>query len=92
MKMRVSKAEGVRRTLTVACLGWPAAELAPFERAMGSDTRLSVIFADCTGVQKGALSNDERESLATVAAHLALDLVDEQEAEAILTYCEEHLT
>jgi hypothetical protein len=26
-----------------------------------------------------------------VAAHLALDLVDEQQAEAILTYCEEHL-
>ena len=25
-----------------------------------------------------------------VAAHLALDLVDEQEAEAILTYCEEN--
>ena len=29
--------------------------------------------------------------LAPVAAHLALDLVDEQEAEAILTYCEDHL-
>ena len=30
-------------------------------------------------------------TLCYVAAHLALDLVDEQEAEAILTYCEEHL-
>ena len=29
--------------------------------------------------------------LCYVAAHLALDLVDEQEAEAILTYCEDHL-
>ena len=26
-----------------------------------------------------------------VTAHLALDLVDEQEAETILNYCEEHL-
>jgi len=30
-------------------------------------------------------------TLCYVAAHLALDLVDEQQAEAILTYCEEHL-
>ena len=30
-------------------------------------------------------------TLCYVAAHLALDLVDEQEAEAILTYCENHL-
>ena len=30
-------------------------------------------------------------TLCYVAAHLALDLVDEQKAEAILTYCEEHL-
>lgn len=29
-------------------------------------------------------------TLCYVAAHLALDLVDEQEAEAILNYCEEH--
>ena len=29
--------------------------------------------------------------LCYVAAHLALDLVDEQQAEAILNYCEEHL-
>jgi hypothetical protein len=29
--------------------------------------------------------------LCYVGAHLALDLVDEQEAEAILDYCEEHL-
>jgi hypothetical protein len=27
-----------------------------------------------------------------VAAHLALDLLDEQEAEAVLNYCEEHLS
>jgi hypothetical protein len=30
-------------------------------------------------------------TLCYVAAHLALDLVDEEKAEAILTYCEEHL-
>jgi hypothetical protein len=30
-------------------------------------------------------------TLCYVAAHLALDLVDEQEAEAILEYCENHL-
>jgi hypothetical protein len=30
-------------------------------------------------------------ALCYVAAHLALDLVDEQKAEAILEYCEEHL-
>ena len=30
-------------------------------------------------------------TLCYVAAHLALDLVDEQEAKAILTYCEDHL-
>ena len=29
-------------------------------------------------------------TLCYVAAHLALDLVDEEKAEAILTYCEEH--
>ena len=29
--------------------------------------------------------------LCYVAAHLALDLLDEEQAEAILTYCEEHL-
>jgi len=27
-----------------------------------------------------------------VAAHLALELLDEQEAEAVLSYCEEHLS
>jgi hypothetical protein len=30
-------------------------------------------------------------TLCYVAAHLALDLLNEQEAEAILTYCENHL-
>jgi hypothetical protein len=30
-------------------------------------------------------------TLCYVAAHLALDLVDEENAEAILTFCEEHL-
>jgi hypothetical protein len=30
-------------------------------------------------------------ALCYVTAHLALDLVDEQEAEAVLDYCEEHL-
>ena len=31
-------------------------------------------------------------TLCYVAAHLALDLVDEQEADAILTFCENHFT
>ena len=31
-------------------------------------------------------------TLCYVAAHLALNLVDEEKAEAILMYCEEHLT
>lgn len=31
-------------------------------------------------------------TLCYVAAHLALELVDEQQAEAILTYCEDRLT
>ena len=30
-------------------------------------------------------------TLCYVAAHLALDLLDERQADAILTYCEEHL-
>jgi hypothetical protein len=30
-------------------------------------------------------------ALCYVTAHLALDLLDEQEAEAILDYCEKHL-
>ena len=30
-------------------------------------------------------------ALCYVAAHLALDLLNEQEAEAILNYCEQHL-
>jgi hypothetical protein len=30
-------------------------------------------------------------TLCYVAAHLALDLVDEEKAEAVLMYCEEHL-
>lgn len=30
-------------------------------------------------------------TLCYIAAHLALDLVDEEKAEAILTYCEERV-
>jgi hypothetical protein len=30
-------------------------------------------------------------ALCYVAAHLLLDLIDEEQAEAVLNYCEEHL-
>jgi len=51
-----------------------------------------VVNSDPDGIDHGL---EQRPLLAFclcyVAAHLALDLVDEQPAEAILTYCEEHL-
>lgn len=51
-----------------------------------------VANSDPDGIDHGL---DQRPKMAFtlcyVAAHLALDLIDEQEAEAILTYCEEHL-
>ena len=51
-----------------------------------------VVNSDPEGVNHGL---EKRPLLAFalcyVAAHLALDLVDEREAGMILTYCEEHL-
>jgi hypothetical protein len=51
-----------------------------------------VVNSDPEGIDRGL---DRRPmmafSLCYVASHLALDLLDEQQAEAILTHCEEHL-
>ena len=51
-----------------------------------------VVNSDPEGVDHG-LSHKPLLAFAVcyVAAHLALDLIDEEKAEAILNYCEEHL-
>jgi hypothetical protein len=51
-----------------------------------------VANTDPTGVDHGLEQRPLMAfTLCYVAAHLALELVDEQEAEAILSYCEDHL-
>ena len=69
-------------------------ELRGAEAKQVTETALAnyVANSDPDGVDHGL---EQRPLLAFVlcyvAAHLALDLVDEQQAEAILIYCEEHL-
>ena len=51
-----------------------------------------VVNSDPDGVDHGLEAKPLMAfALCYVTAHLALDLVDEQQAEAILDYCEEHL-
>ena len=51
-----------------------------------------VVNSDPDGIDHGLETRPTMAfALCYVAAHLALDLLDEQEAEAILNYCEEHL-
>lgn len=51
-----------------------------------------VVNSDPAGVDHGLEQRPLMAfTLCYVAAHLALDLVNEQEAEAILSYCESHL-
>ena len=51
-----------------------------------------VVNSDPDGIDHGLESRPMLAfALCYVTAHLALDLLDEQEAEAILTYCEDHL-
>ena len=51
-----------------------------------------VVNSDPDGIDHGLEANPTLGfALCYVAAHLALDLLDEQEADAILVYCEEHL-
>lgn len=52
-----------------------------------------VVNSDPDGIDHGLKSKPRLAfALCYVAAHLALDLLNEQEAEAVLHYCEEHLT
>ena len=51
-----------------------------------------VVNSDAEGIDHGLKANPWLAfALCYVTSHLALDLVDEQDAEAILNYCEEHL-
>ena len=51
-----------------------------------------VVNSDPEGIDHGLKARPMLAfALCYVAAHLALDLLDEQEAEAILNHCEEHL-
>ena len=51
-----------------------------------------VVNSDPEGVDHGLESKPLLAfAVCYVTAHLALDLVDEKQAEAILNYCEEHL-
>lgn len=51
-----------------------------------------VVNSDPDGIDHGLRSKPRLAfALCYMAAHLALDLLNEQEAEAVLHYCEEHL-
>jgi hypothetical protein len=76
------------------CLKFRGRKLVGPEATRVTKTALAnyVVNSDPDGVDHGL---DAKPLLAFavcyVTAHLAVDLVDEQEAEAILNYCEEHL-
>ncbi len=78
----------------LVCLKFRGAKLVGREATRVTKTALAnyVVNSDPEGVNHGLDSKPLLTfSLCYVTAHLALDLVDEQEAEAILNYCEERL-
>jgi hypothetical protein len=78
----------------LVCLKFRGRKLAGREATRVTETALAnyVVNSDPDGVDHGLESKPLLAfAVCYVTAHLALDLVDEQEAEAILNYCEEHL-
>ena len=78
----------------LVCLKFRGRKLVGREADRVTKTALAnyVVNSDPAGVDHG-LSHKPLLAFAVcyVAAHLALDLIDEEKAEAVLNYCEEHL-
>jgi hypothetical protein len=78
----------------VVCLKFRGRKLVGREADRVTETALAnyVVNSDPEGVDHGLESKPLLAfAVCYVTAHLALDLVDEKQAEAILNYCEEHL-
>jgi hypothetical protein len=78
----------------LVCLKFRGRKLAGREADRVTETALAnyVVNSDPEGVDHGLESKPLLAfAVCYVTAHLALDLVDEKQAEAILNYCEEHL-
>jgi hypothetical protein len=78
----------------LVCLKFRGRKLVGLEANRVTKTALAnyVVNSDPEGVDHGLESKPLLAfAVCYVTAHLALDLVDEKRAEAILNYCEEHL-
>ena len=78
----------------LVCLKFRGRKLVGREATRVTETAMAnyVVNSNPEGVDHGLESKPLLAfAVCYVTAHLALDLVDEQEAEAILNYCEEHL-
>jgi hypothetical protein len=78
----------------LVCLKFRGRKLVGREADRVTETALAnnVVNSDPEGVDHGLETKPLMAfALCYVTAHLALDLVDEEKAEAILNYCEEHL-
>ena len=78
----------------LVCLKFRGRKLVGREADRVTETALAnyVVNSDPEGVDHGLESKPLLAfAVCYVTAHLALDLVDEKRAEAILNYCEEHL-
>ena len=78
----------------LVCLKFRGRKLVGREADRVTETALAnyVVNSDPEGVDHGLESKPLLAfAVCYVTAHLALDLVDEQQAEAILNFCEEHL-
>ncbi len=78
----------------LVCLKFRGRKLVGREADRVTETALAnyVVNSDPEGVDNGLETKPLMAfALCYVTAHLALDLVDEEKAEAILNYCEEHL-
>jgi hypothetical protein len=78
----------------LVCLKFRGRRLIGREADRVTETALAnyVVNSDPEGIDHGLQANPLLAfAVCYVTAHLALDLIDEQHAEAILNYCEEHL-
>jgi hypothetical protein len=78
----------------LVCLKFRGRKLRGREAKRVTETALAnyVVNSDPDGVDHGLESKSLLAfAVCYVTAHLALDLIDEKRAEAILNYCEEHL-
>jgi hypothetical protein len=78
----------------LVCLKFRGRKLVGREADRVTETALAnyVVNSDSEGVDHGLESKPLLAfAVCYVTAHLALDLVDEQQAEAMLNYCKEHL-